>query len=145
MLRLRLQVLLLRLQELRIPVRVREIFLPLPCLVREIPNIDHLHLLKLMIIETSEIPRRILLLARLREDAIHEHLLSFATDLRLPSDAARPVAETVHAHTDRADAVGFSAVDHLPGHARHDVLHADEVEVVVSHDGFAEEVIALGG
>lgn len=142
-LRLRLQVPFLGLLELRVSIRVREVLLALPCLVGEIPNIDHLHLLELIVVEASEIPRRVVLLAGLREDAVHECFLGFAADLRFPCETAGPVAETVHAHADGADAVWFSAIDHFPGHTRHEVLYVDKLVVVVSHYGFAEEVVAF--
>lgn len=137
MLRFRLQVLFLGLQKLRVSIRVREIFLPLPCLVGEIPNVDHLHLVDLMLVKTSKVPRRVVLLTVLRENAVHVRFLSFAADLGFPRDTAGPVAETVHAHADGADAVWFSAVDYFPGHARQQGLHADVVVVVVPHDSFA--------
>lgn len=142
-LRFRLQVLFLGLQKLSVAVRVREIFFPLACLVREIPNIDHLHLVDLMLVKTSKIPRRIVLLAVLRENAVHVRFLGFAADLGFPRDTTGPVAETVHAHADGADAVWFLAVDYFPGHARQQGLHADVVVVVVPHDSFAEEVVAF--
>lgn len=90
-----------------------------------------------MLVKTPKIPRRVVLLTVRREDAVHIRFLGFAADLGFPRDTASPIAESVHAHADGADAVRFPAIDNFPGHARQQGLHADVVVVVVSHDGFA--------
>lgn len=72
-------------------------------------------------------------------------LFGIATDFRSPGDAARFLAEAVHPHADGADAVWFAAVEHLAGHARHEVLHANVAGVVLADDGFEDEVFAVRG